>query len=51
MAFTTPGGSASAMAAATASTAPGQVGGAFTTTVFPVSSAGRSLLPSTERAS
>ena len=43
-ALTTPGGSASAMAAATASTAPGQVGGAFTTTVFPASSAGSSLV-------
>src|SRR5579863_7396485 len=47
-AFTTPGGRASAMAAATASTAPGQVGGAFTTTVLPASRAGSTLLPSTD---
>jgi hypothetical protein len=47
-AFTTPGGRASARAAATARTAPGQVGGAFTTTVFPVSRAGNSLLPITD---
>ena len=47
-AFTTPGGRASAIAAATASTAPGQVGGAFTTTVLPASRAGSTLLPSTE---
>ncbi len=47
-ALTTPGGRAWASAAVTARTAPGQVGGAFTTTVFPVSRAGRILLPRTE---
>src|ERR1700681_1195009 len=47
-AFTTPGGNASASAAATASTAPGQVGGAFPTTVFPARSAGSTLLPRTD---
>ena len=47
-AFTTPGGRASASAAATASTAPGQVGGAFTTTVLPASRAGSTLLPRTD---
>jgi hypothetical protein len=47
-AFTTPGGKASANAAATARTAPGQVGGAFTTTVLPASKAGSTLLPSTD---
>ena len=44
----TPGGSTSAMAAATSSTVPGQVGGALTTTVSPASSAGSTLLPMTE---
>ena len=47
-AFTTPGGKASASAAATASTAPGHVGGAFTTTVLPARRAGSTLLPSTD---
>ena len=46
--FRTPGGSASAMAAATSSTVPGQVGGALTTTVSPASSAGSTLLAITE---
>src|SRR5271169_4334068 len=47
-AFTTPGGRASASAAATAKTAPGQVGGALITTVFPARRAGKTLLPSTD---
>ena len=46
--FSTPGGSTSAMAAATRRTVPGQVGGALTTTALPVSSAGRTLLAITE---
>ena len=44
----TPGGSASAMAAATSSTVPGQVGGALTTTLLPANSAGRALLAMTD---
>ena len=44
----TPGGSISAMAAATRSTVPGQDGGALTTTVSPASNAGSTLLPMTD---
>ncbi len=46
--LSTPGGRAAAMAAATGSTVPGQVGGALTTTVLPVSRAGSTLLAMTE---
>ena len=46
--LSTPGGRASAMAAATSSTVPGQVGGALTTMVLPVRSAGKTLLAITE---
>ena len=44
----TPGGSTSAMAAATSSTVPGHDGGALTTTVSPASRAGSTLLPMTD---
>ena len=44
----TPGGSTSAMAAATSSTVPGHEGGALTTTVSPASRAGSTLLAMTE---
>src|SRR6202023_2661538 len=46
--FSTPGGNVRAMAAATSRTAPGHVGGAFTTTVLPARSAGRILLAMTD---
>src|SRR5580692_3130472 len=46
--FRTPGGSISAIAAATSSTVPGQEGGALTTTESPASSAGSTLLPMTD---